>query len=81
MATKNEYPFVRPYCRIMGSYEYFVHGEIERLRAMNAPRDAYACRHGGGYYSVSGLREPGKNADLADRLERAAGVTAAEVLA
>lgn len=75
--AKKDYPFVGPYCRYMGSYDYYRDAEIERLRATDAPADAYATKHGGGCYRVSEI----PNRRLADMLEQAAGVTAAEVLA
>lgn len=71
------YPFLRPYCRYMGSYEYYVELEFKQLKDGDAPNDAYATKHDGSFHRLSEM----KNQTLKERLEREAGVTLEEALA
>lgn len=71
------YPYLKPYCSYMGSYPYYARDEAERLAAMNAPRDAYATKHGGGYYQLRDM----ENELLRERLEQQAGTPLADLLA
>lgn len=40
--TNQDYPFLRAYERIMGSYQYYVDDMLARARDSNAPQDAWA---------------------------------------
>lgn len=71
------YPFLRPYCRHMGSMPYYVDLELEKFREADAPNDAYATKHGGGFHRLSEM----KNTVLKQRLEAIAGITIEQALA
>lgn len=37
-----DYPFIRAYGRIMGSYQYYIDDEVRRAREDGAPQDAWS---------------------------------------
>lgn len=38
--TKFDYPYIRAWGQLLGSYEYFIEAQIERAQEDNAPDDA-----------------------------------------
>jgi hypothetical protein len=77
MKDNVRYPYLEPYCDAMGSFAYYREAEAEKLAAMNAPRDAYSSKYGGGCYQLRDMR----NQRLKEGLECAAGVNLADLLA
>lgn len=83
MKPAERWPYIAPYCRRMGSFDYYVAEQYEAARRLDAPRDTYAVSNVGGppagegpsIYRVSDCDEYGRA-----RHERDAGVSLAEVL-
>jgi hypothetical protein len=79
---KKTYPFIRTYCKMMGSYPYYIHQELQGAQETNAPADAYASKGSGrpkgpdDWHRVSEMDQHGR-----ERIERLAGYKAAALLA
>lgn len=44
--ARKTYPFIKAYCKLMGSFPYYLHDELEAAGRTGAPADAYASKDG-----------------------------------
>ena len=42
MKDRERFPYIKPYCDLMGSFAYYVNDQYAAAKRMNAPRDVFA---------------------------------------
>lgn len=57
MKDSNDYPYIRAWCRLMHSADYYLLGELRRARAEDAPKDAiYSTDEDEGWATVTSVK-------------------------
>lgn len=64
MPNNNDYPYIRAWCKMMGSFDYWLQDQLEQARADNAPQNATYRRDDGTWSTTDNITNPDTRTQL-----------------
>jgi hypothetical protein len=58
MTTDNDYPYLRAWCRLMGSYKYYIEDQLDLARSGRAPQTAIYMMANGTWQTIEKVTNP-----------------------